>query len=74
MDADAAQSRIEELRSQIRLHDQAYYVEDHPVISDREYDRLYAELKELEAEFPQWITPDSPTQRVGGRPIDEFEP
>lgn len=74
MDADAAQSRIEELRSQIRLHDQAYYVEDRPVISDREYDRLYAELKELEAEFPQWITPDSPTQRVGGRPIDEFKP
>lgn len=74
MDADAAQSRIEELRSQIRLHDQAYYVEDRPVISDREYDRLYAELKELESAFPQWITPDSPTQRVGGRPIDEFEP
>ncbi|MCS7176053.1 MAG: NAD-dependent DNA ligase LigA [Candidatus Kapabacteria bacterium] len=67
-----AAKRIQELRELIRLHDHYYYVEAQPRISDREYDALFAELKRLEAEFPELITPDSPTQRVGGEPLKEF--
>jgi DNA ligase (NAD+) len=65
--------RIEELREQIRHHNRRYYVEDAPEISDAEYDALYSELEELEAENPELITPDSPTQRVGGEPLEGFE-
>lgn len=65
--------RIEELRATIRYHDYRYYVLDSPVISDAEYDRLMRELQELEAEHPELIAPDSPTQRVGGEPLDKFE-
>ena len=65
----SAAHRIAELRDQIRLHDRKYYVEAAPVISDREYDLLYDELKRLEAEHPELITPDSPTQRVGDAPV-----
>lgn len=68
-----AQERIEELREEIRRHDRAYYVEDRPVISDAEYDRLFRELQELEREHPDLATPDSPTRRVGGEPLDKFE-
>lgn len=64
--------RIEELRRDIRRHDHLYYVDARPEISDREYDRLYAELNELEAAHPDLKTPDSPTQRVGGEPIEGF--
>src|SRR5688572_11677547 len=58
--------RIAELREEIRGHDYRYYVLDRPTISDREYDRLLQELIELERQRPELVTPDSPTQRVGG--------
>ncbi len=65
--------RIEELRESIRHHEYLYYVEAAPEISDREFDRLMHELEELEKQHPELITPDSPTQRVGGQPLEEFE-
>jgi len=70
--ADAAQ-RVSELREQIHHHDYLYYVESRPEVSDAEYDALMRELKALEAEFPDLIAPDSPTQRVAGAPIDAFQ-
>ncbi|PYN41011.1 MAG: DNA ligase (NAD(+)) LigA, partial [Candidatus Rokuibacteriota bacterium] len=71
--ADAAQ-RITELREQIHHHDYLYYVEARPEVSDAEYDALMRELRELEASFPDLVTADSPTQRVGGAPTDIFKP
>lgn len=68
-----AKKRIAELRDQIRRHDRLYYVEAKSEISDREYDRLYADLKELETQFPDLLTSDSPTQRAGGQPLKEFK-
>src|SRR6266566_422929 len=68
----SARKRIAQLRQQIRKHDRHYYEEAAPVISDREYDLLYKELVDLEAEFPQLVSPDSPTQRVGGKPLEAF--
>ncbi|MDQ3964879.1 MAG: NAD-dependent DNA ligase LigA, partial [Actinomycetota bacterium] len=65
--------RIEELRELIRYHNRLYYVDDAPEISDTEYDALYKELEALEAENPELVTADSPTQRVGAEPLDEFE-
>jgi len=70
--AASAQVKIDKLRAEIRRHDHAYYVLAKPIISDREYDRLLAELREVEAAHPELITPDSPTQRVGGEPIAGF--
>jgi DNA ligase (NAD+) len=67
-----AERRIHELRSVIAEHDRRYYMEAAPTISDREYDRLYRELRELEAEYPELATPDSPTRRVGGAPLESF--
>jgi DNA ligase (NAD+) len=67
------QKRIAELREQIRRHDHLYYVEAQPAISDFDYDKLYTELKKLEDEHPDLITPDSPTQRVAGEPQKEFK-
>jgi DNA ligase (NAD+) len=64
--------RIEELREQIRDHEYRYYVLDQPVISDYEFDQLMRELQALEQQHPESITPDSPTQRVGGQPAKEF--
>ena len=64
--------RIERLRAEIRKHDYLYYVLNQPKISDRQYDRLFAELKTLEQANPQFITSDSPTQRVSGRPLAVF--
>jgi len=64
--------RAEELREQIRDHEHRYYVLDKPSISDFEFDQLVRELQQLEAEHPELITPDSPTQRVGGQPAKEF--
>ena len=65
--------RIEGLREQVRYHNRRYHVEDAPEISDAEYDALYRELEALEGEHPELITPDSPTQRVGGEPVEGFE-
>ncbi|HEX6207687.1 MAG TPA: NAD-dependent DNA ligase LigA [Actinomycetota bacterium] len=66
--------RIEELREQIRHHQYRYYVEDDPEVSDAEYDELVRELEKLEVEFPEFVTPDSPTQRVGGQVSELFAP
>jgi len=66
------QARIEELRQAIRRHEHLYYVQDAPEISDARFDSLMQELKELEAAHPDLITPDSPTQRVGGKPREGF--
>lgn len=63
---------IEKLRDEIHRHDELYYVNDQPEISDRDYDLLLEKLKQLEEENPELITPDSPTQRVGGRPAEGF--
>ncbi len=71
MKADAART-IARLRDEIRAHDYRYYVENAPAISDQEYDRLMAALKELEAAHPELVTPDSPTQRVAGQPVEGF--
>lgn len=65
--------RIEKLRKEIHHHDYLYYVLDNPKISDSEYDKLFRELKELEAKFPELITFDSPTQRIGGTPGTSFK-
>ena len=71
--ATLSSSRYEELKAQVNFHNYRYHVLDAPVISDLEYDRLLNELKKLEADHPDWITPDSPTQRAGARPADRFE-
>src|SRR5262249_48392653 len=65
-------AHIEDLRQQIREHEYRYYVLDQPTISDFDFDKLLRELKQLEQEHPELITPDSPTQRVGGEPAKEF--
>src|SRR5258708_13552206 len=72
MTCSAAQKRIVFLRQQIRRHDYLYYVLARPDISDHQYDRLYSELERLEKRFPDFITPNSPTQRIGGHPLKEF--
>jgi DNA ligase (NAD+) len=72
LSADAAK-RIDELRRRIERHNRLYYTEAAPEISDGQYDALYAELVRLETEHPQLITPDSPTQRVGGEPLEGFQ-
>jgi DNA ligase (NAD+) len=64
--------RIEKLRAEIRRHDYLYYVLNQPEIGDRQYDKLFAELKELEEANPQFVTADSPTQRVSERPLEGF--
>ncbi|HHT9133565.1 MAG TPA: DNA ligase LigA-related protein [Candidatus Avalokitesvara rifleensis] len=66
------QERIEELRRQIRHHDRRYYIDAQPEITDYEYDQLVRELQRLEKAHPQYMTPDSPTQRVGGEPLLKF--
>jgi DNA ligase (NAD+) len=74
MTLDRAKARHAELADEIRRHDHAYYVLAQPSISDRDYDRLYHELIDLEKEFPELVTVDSPSQRVGGTPLKEFKP
>lgn len=64
--------RVEALRREIEKHNHLYYVLDAPAITDAEYDRLMADLQQLEKEYPELITPDSPTQRVGGKPREGF--
>ena len=67
------QKQIDALRRKIRRHDNFYYVLNAPEIGDREYDKLFAELKRLEKEHPELITADSPTQRVAGKPLENFQ-
>ena len=67
------EQRIQKLRAQISYHAKRYYVDDDPEISDFEYDRMYAELQRLEEAHPEFFDPASPTQRVGGKPLDKFE-
>jgi len=71
-DLDEANKRVEQLRAEINYHNYRYYVLDSPEISDAEYDELMRELKQLEEQYPQLLTPDSPTQRVGAAPVEAF--
>jgi DNA ligase (NAD+) len=73
MNRAAAEQQIADLRQQIRRHDHLYYVAATPALSDYDYDQLYRQLQQLEAAFPDLVTPDSPTQRVGGAPLKEFQ-
>lgn len=73
MPENEVERRIKKLRAKLLYHARRYYVEDNPEISDYEYDRMYAELKALEEEHPEFFDPASPTQRVGGKPLDKFE-
>ena len=72
MDRKEVDKKIAQLREEVRKHDRLYYDEAAPIISDREYDRLYKELLDLETQFPDLVTPDSPTQRVGGKALEAF--
>lgn len=74
MQFDVAEKRAKELREQLNYHSHKYYVEDNPEIGDYEYDMLQRELAAIEKEYPELITPDSPTQRVGGSAAGMFEP
>jgi DNA ligase (NAD+) len=65
-------AHIEQLRRLLHEHAHRYYVLDEPIIADAEYDRLFQELQAIEAQHPELVTPDSPTQRVGARPLDQF--
>ena len=70
---DEVFEKIKKLRDKLRYHSERYYVYDAPEISDYDYDMMYAELKKLEEEYPQYFDPTSPTQRVGGKALDKFE-
>ncbi len=70
---EKARKRAAELREEIEGHNYRYYVLDEPSIPDAEYDRLMRELQALEADHPELVTPESPTQRVGSEPLDAFE-
>ncbi|MDD4923428.1 MAG: NAD-dependent DNA ligase LigA [Dehalococcoidales bacterium] len=72
MKTDDVQSEIEDLRAEINRHNYLYYVLDSPEISDADYDSLMQKLRRLEEEFPQYLTPESPTQRVGAPPLEAF--
>jgi DNA ligase (NAD+) len=69
---DSDRARLVALRAQLHHHAHQYYVLDAPEVPDAEYDRLFQALQALEAAHPEWLTPDSPTQRVGGKPLDAF--
>jgi DNA ligase (NAD+) len=71
-DLEQAKQNIEKLRAEINHHNYRYYVLDSPEISDADYDELMRELQALEAEYPQFLTPDSPTQRIGAAPVEAF--
>ena len=66
------QARVELLRSQLHRYAHQYYVLDAPAVPDAVYDQLFQELQALEAQYPEWQSPDSPTLRVGGKPLDVF--
>ena len=72
MDSQDLLNRLEELRQGINFHNYRYHVLDAPIISDYEYDRLVIELKEIESQHPDWVTPDSPSQRAGAAPLEKF--
>ena len=73
MDKKTAIKIIKKLREEINYHNHKYYVENNPIISDFDYDNLLKKLEKIESEFPDLITPDSPTQRIGEKPLDHFE-
>ncbi|MCL5612349.1 MAG: NAD-dependent DNA ligase LigA, partial [Chloroflexi bacterium] len=73
MDTNLLRSRYEELKSQIGFHNYRYHVLDAPIVSDAEYDKLLNELKQIEAAHPDWVSPDSPTQRAGAKAADRFD-
>ena len=73
MEIKEAKTRVEQLKKEIEEHNRAYYELDRPRISDREYDELMNELIKLETSFPELLTPDSPSQRVGGKPLAGFQ-
>ncbi len=70
--SESLQARLDELKQQLHYHSVRYYVEDDPQIPDAEYDRLMRELLDIEASHPEWVTIDSPSQRVGGQPLSMF--
>ena len=72
MEKQEAQRRLAELREQVRYHSRKYYTEDDPEISDFEYDQLYRQLETLEGEYPELVTEDSPTQKIGGAVYNTF--
>lgn len=74
MDAIKAKEEAARLRQEIQYHNQKYYEQDAPEIEDYEYDRLYRCLEDLEEEYPELVTPDSPTQKVGARGMNQFAP
>jgi DNA ligase (NAD+) len=69
---NSAKNRIQELINEIQHHDYQYYILDNPIIADSEYDQIFRELLDLEKKFPDLVSPDSPSQRVGGAPLDKF--
>lgn len=73
MDAENPKQVYEDLKSQIRYHNYRYYVLNDPVVSDFEYDQMLKQLEAIEAQHPDWVTPDSPSQRAGAEPQDKFE-
>ena len=73
MASEAIKKRVEKLREEIEYHNYRYYILDHPEISDAQYDRLMRELEKFEEEYPELRSPNSPTQRVGASPLEEFE-
>ena len=73
MASETVVRKIEKLRKEIHYHSYLYYVKDQPEITDYEFDKLYRELVDLEKEYPELITSDSPTQRVGGKATDDFD-
>jgi len=73
MNKAKAKKEIKRLREEINTHNYKYYIENNPIISDYEFDQLLKNLEDLEKQFPDLITPDSPTQRVGGEPVEGFE-
>jgi DNA ligase (NAD+) len=72
MNNQQLQDRLEQIKQEINFHNYRYHVLDAPVISDYEFDRLMVELRHIEAEHPEWITPDSPSQRTGAMPLDKI--
>ena len=72
MDKEQIRTKIEELRKKLEYHNYRYYVLDDPQITDAEYDRFLRELADLETKYPEFFDSNSPTQRVGGKPLDEF--
>src|SRR3954471_14770014 len=72
LDEKQSAKQIAQLRREIEEHNRRYYEETAPTISDREYDKLYQELVDLEQKFPQFATEESPTRRVGGKPLKQF--